>query len=103
MHHGPSLPSTRRLFSGSRFPLEMLSSIGFHISSLSASLLPGRSWLPGIRVGKWVLRRALAIAEVLRSRVACNRLRLYTNKVVWRYDWRYTTKQAIPMQCGVNV
>lgn len=45
----------------------MLSSIGFHISSLSASLLPGRSWLPGMRVGKCEVRRALAIAEVLRS------------------------------------
>ena len=48
----------------------MLSSMGFHISSLSASLLPGRSWLPGIRVGKWDARRAL-IAEVLRSFDAC--------------------------------
>jgi hypothetical protein len=54
-------PSTRRLFSGSRFPLEMLSSMGFHISSLSVSLLPGRSWLPGVRVGKLGVRRALAI------------------------------------------
>ena len=45
----------------------MLSSIGFHISSLSVSLLPGRSWLPGMRVGKLGVRRALAIAEVLRS------------------------------------
>jgi hypothetical protein len=44
----------------------MLSSIGFHISSLSASLLSGRSW-PGSLVGKPEARRALDIAEVLRS------------------------------------
>ena len=45
----------------------MLSSMGFHISSLSASAVPGRSWLPGTRVGKLGVRRALAIAEVLVS------------------------------------
>lgn len=44
--------------------------MGFHISSLSVSLLPGRSWPPGTRVGKLEVRRALAIAEVLRSLVA---------------------------------
>ncbi len=48
----------------------MLSSIGFHISSLSVSLLPGRSWVPGTRVGKLEVRRALAIAEVVRSLAA---------------------------------
>lgn len=57
------VPRTRRLFSGRRLPLEMLSSMGFHISSLSASLLPGRSWPPA-RVGKWDVRRALDMAEV---------------------------------------
>lgn len=41
--------------------------MGFHISSLSASAVPGRSWLPGTRVGKLGVRRALAIAEVLPS------------------------------------
>lgn len=54
-------PSTNRLFSGSLFPLEMLSSIGFHISSLSAS-----TWLAAVREGKLEARRVL-MAEVLRS------------------------------------
>ena len=45
-----SAPRTSRLFSGSRFPLEMLSNKGFQISSLFSSRLPGRSWLPGVRV-----------------------------------------------------
>jgi hypothetical protein len=59
-------PSTSKLFSGRRFPLDMLSSMGFHISSFSPSRLPGRSWPPGVRVEKPGARRALAIAEVLR-------------------------------------
>ena len=54
------------LFSGSRFPLEMLSSMGFHISSFSWSLLPGL--FPAPLLGKPVVRRdALAIAEELRG------------------------------------
>ena len=64
------IPSTSRLFSGNRFPLEILSSMGFHISSRSASAVPGRSWLPGIRDGKFEVRRVL-IAEVLRSLESC--------------------------------
>lgn len=63
--HTATSPSTSKLFSGSRFPLEMLSSMGFHISSLSASLLPDRSCPPGKCVGKPDARRAL-IAELLR-------------------------------------
>lgn len=63
--HAVSAPRTNKLFSGSRFPLEMLSSIGFQISSFSASLLPGLSWPPGTLVGKPDARRAL-IAEVVR-------------------------------------
>ena len=43
--------------------------MGFHISSLSASAVPGRSWLPGTRVGKLGVRRALAIAEVMPTEV----------------------------------
>ena len=58
-----SIPRTSKLFSGSLFPLEMLSSMGFHISSLSVSLLPGRSLLPGVRVENPEARRALVIAE----------------------------------------
>ena len=58
-----SAPRTSRLFSGSRFPLEMLSNKGFQISSLFSSRLPGRSWLPGVRVGNPEVRRVLAIAE----------------------------------------
>lgn len=44
--------------------------MGFHISSLSASAVTGRSLLPGVRVGKLGVRRALAIAEVVWT-VAC--------------------------------
>lgn len=58
-----NIPKTSKLFSGSLFPLEILSSIGFHISSLSVSLLPGRSLLPGVRVENPEARRALVIAE----------------------------------------
>lgn len=53
-------PSTSRLFSGRRFPLEMLSSIGFHISSLSGSPLLARL------EGKWELRRAPGMAEMVK-------------------------------------
>jgi hypothetical protein len=48
----------------------MLSSIGFHISSFSASRLPGRSLPPGMRMGNPEARRAL-IAEMLRRFDAC--------------------------------
>ena len=41
----------------------MLFNKEFHISSLSVSLLPGRSLVPGVRVGNPETRRALAIAE----------------------------------------
>lgn len=37
--------------------------MGFHISSLSVSLLPGRSLLAGVRAGSPETRRALAMAE----------------------------------------
>jgi hypothetical protein len=67
-----NLPRTSKLFSGSRFPLDMLSNMGFQISSLSASLLPGRSWPPCVLVAKLAARRALAIAEVLRRSQCLN-------------------------------
>lgn len=96
-------PSTSRLFSGSRFPLEILSNIGFHISSLSVSRLPGRSWLPGTRVGKLEVRRALAIAEVLRSFVAGGTRLCRLGDDVWMMYTRYATEAEGLMRHRVNV
>jgi len=60
------VPSTRRLFSGRRFPLETPSSIGVHISSLGWSPLLGRSGAPEYLGGKLdtLLDAVVDIAEV---------------------------------------